>query len=174
MAGLRTCELVRSEPTDPVLNWEDILWTKDLIHVRHEGAKQTRSRDHKRYVPLEPEAAKILKPLADYRYRPRDNRGLPVKISRVSRADFLRVSAKGSCTAFGTSTFNCRARASIARMMEGKLLKLGTPLAHLRRRRRYCSSTAANCLMEPYEATLAKFSFANDQSFRGNILEAQR
>jgi len=27
-------------------------------------AKQTRSRDHKRYVPLEPEAAKILKPLA--------------------------------------------------------------------------------------------------------------
>jgi hypothetical protein len=29
-------------------------------------------------------------------------------------------------------------------------------------------------LMEPYEATLAKFSFANDQSFRGNILEAQR
>jgi site-specific recombinase XerD len=64
MAGLRTCELVRSEPTDPVLNWEDILWTKDLIHVRHEVAKQTRSRDHKRYVPLEPEAAKILKPLA--------------------------------------------------------------------------------------------------------------
>ena len=64
MAGLRTCELVRSEPTDPVLNWEDILWTKNLIHVRHEVAKQTRSRDHKRYVPLEPEAAKILKPLA--------------------------------------------------------------------------------------------------------------
>jgi hypothetical protein len=64
LAGLRTCELVRSEPTDPVLNWEDILWTKNLIHVRHEVAKQTRSRDHKRYVPLELEAAKILKPLA--------------------------------------------------------------------------------------------------------------
>jgi site-specific recombinase XerD len=63
MAGLRTCELVRSEPTDPVLNWEDILWAKDLIVVRHEVAKQTRSRDHKRYVPLEPEAAEILKPL---------------------------------------------------------------------------------------------------------------
>ena len=31
-----------------------------------------------------------------------------------------------------------------------------------------------NGLMEPYEATLAKISFANDQSFRGNILEAQR
>jgi hypothetical protein len=27
MAGLRTCELVRSEPTDPVLNWEDICET---------------------------------------------------------------------------------------------------------------------------------------------------
>jgi hypothetical protein len=64
MAGLRTCELVRSEPTDPVLNWGDILWTKNLIPVRHEVAKQTRSRDHKRYIPLEPVAAEILKPLA--------------------------------------------------------------------------------------------------------------
>ena len=64
MAGLRTCELVRSEPTDPVLNWGDILWTKNLILVRHEVAKQTRSRDHKRYIPLEPVAAEILKPLA--------------------------------------------------------------------------------------------------------------
>jgi hypothetical protein len=64
MAGLRTCELVRSEPGDPVLSWEDILWTKNLILVRHVVAKQTRSRDHKRYVPLERKAAKILKPLA--------------------------------------------------------------------------------------------------------------
>jgi hypothetical protein len=64
MAGLRTCELVRSEPADPVLNWEDILWAKNLIVVRHEVAKQTRCRDHKRYVPLEREAAEILKPLA--------------------------------------------------------------------------------------------------------------
>jgi hypothetical protein len=31
MAGMRTCELVRSNPGDPVLNWEDILWTKNLI-----------------------------------------------------------------------------------------------------------------------------------------------
>jgi len=30
MAGLRTCELVRSEPTDPVLNWEDIFGPKVL------------------------------------------------------------------------------------------------------------------------------------------------
>jgi hypothetical protein len=64
MAGMRTCELVRSNPGDPVLNWEDILWSKNLIVVRHEVAKQTRSRDHKRYVPLEPEAAAILRPLA--------------------------------------------------------------------------------------------------------------
>ena len=64
MAGMRTCELVRSNPGDPVLAWEDILWAKNLIVVRHEVAKQTRSRDHKRYVPLEPEAAEILRPLA--------------------------------------------------------------------------------------------------------------
>ena len=64
MAGLRTCELVRSEPGDPVLNWEDILWTKNLILVRHAVAKQTRSREHKRYVPLEQKAAEILRSLA--------------------------------------------------------------------------------------------------------------
>jgi hypothetical protein len=46
------------------LNWEDILWTKNLIVVRHEVAKQTRSRDQKRYIPLEPEAAAMLRPMA--------------------------------------------------------------------------------------------------------------
>jgi hypothetical protein len=64
MAGMRSCELVRSNPGDPILNWEDILWAKNLIVVRHEVAKQTRSRDHKRYIPLEPQAAEILRPLA--------------------------------------------------------------------------------------------------------------
>jgi hypothetical protein len=64
MAGMRTCELVRSNPGDPILNWEDVLWSKNLILVRHEVAKQTRSRDHKRYIPLEPDAAAILRPLA--------------------------------------------------------------------------------------------------------------
>jgi len=64
MAGMRTCELVRSNPSDPVLNWQDILWAKNLILIRHEVAKQTRSRDHKRYIPLEPRVAEILRPLA--------------------------------------------------------------------------------------------------------------
>jgi hypothetical protein len=37
LAGMRTCELVRSNPGDPILNWEDILWAKNLILVRHEA-----------------------------------------------------------------------------------------------------------------------------------------
>lgn len=49
---------------DPVLCWEDILWSKNLIFVRHEVAKQTRARDRRRYIPLEPAAGKILGPLA--------------------------------------------------------------------------------------------------------------
>ena len=48
LAGLRTCELIRSAPEDPVLVWEDILWTKKLIIVRDEVAKQTKARDRKR------------------------------------------------------------------------------------------------------------------------------
>jgi hypothetical protein len=42
LAGIRTCELIRSGPDDPVLAWEDILWTKKLIYVRHEVAKQSK------------------------------------------------------------------------------------------------------------------------------------
>jgi hypothetical protein len=64
MAGMRTCELVRSTPSDPVLNWEDISWTKNLIVVRQEVSQHTRSRDHMRCIPLEPQAAAILSPLA--------------------------------------------------------------------------------------------------------------
>jgi hypothetical protein len=64
LAGLRTCELIRSASDDPVLCWEDILWRKKLIFVRHEVAKQTRARDRRRYIPLEPAAARILEPLA--------------------------------------------------------------------------------------------------------------
>jgi hypothetical protein len=64
LAGLRTCELIRSAPEDPVLVWKDILWGKKLIIVRDEVAKQTKARDRKRYVPLEPPVIGILKPLA--------------------------------------------------------------------------------------------------------------
>jgi len=49
---------------EPVLQWADILWNKNLIFIRHEVAKETRARDRKRYIPLEPAAAEILKPLA--------------------------------------------------------------------------------------------------------------
>jgi len=64
LAGLRTCEMVRTAPDDPILLWEDILWNEKLIHIRNEVAKQTRARDRRRYVPLEPAVAEILRPLA--------------------------------------------------------------------------------------------------------------
>src|SRR6516162_4301575 len=64
LAGLRTCELIRSAPDDPVLAWRDILWAKKLIIVRDEVAKQTKARDRKRYVPLEPSVIDILEPFA--------------------------------------------------------------------------------------------------------------
>ncbi len=47
-----------------MLSWGEILWKEKLIYVRYEVAKQTRARDRKRYIPLEPAAAGILRPLA--------------------------------------------------------------------------------------------------------------
>jgi hypothetical protein len=64
LGGVRNCELIRYKRGEPVLQWADILWNKSLIFIRHEVAKETRARDRKRYIPLEPAAAEILKPLA--------------------------------------------------------------------------------------------------------------
>ena len=64
LGGVRNCELIRYKRGDPVLEWADILWSKNLIFIRHEVAKETRARDRKRYIPLEAAAAEILKPLA--------------------------------------------------------------------------------------------------------------
>ena len=40
------------------------IWSNPTKSVRHEVAKQTRSLDRKRYVPIEPTVAKNLQPLA--------------------------------------------------------------------------------------------------------------
>ena len=64
LQGLRTCEMIRKHADDPVIEWRDFLWRKKLIVVRDDVAKQTRARDKLRYVPLEPAAVKLLKPLA--------------------------------------------------------------------------------------------------------------
>jgi hypothetical protein len=62
LQGLRTCEMVREDGDDPVLEWTDFLWKKKLIVVRDEVAKQTRARDKLRYIPLEPTTTELLKP----------------------------------------------------------------------------------------------------------------
>jgi hypothetical protein len=64
LQGLRTCEMIRERAKDPVIEWRDFLWQKKLMVVRDEVAKQTRSRDRLRYVPLEPVTIQLLKPLA--------------------------------------------------------------------------------------------------------------
>jgi hypothetical protein len=64
LAGLRTTELIRYKPGEPVLEWSHILWKKKLIYVPHEVAKETRARDRRRYPPLEPAAAELLEPVA--------------------------------------------------------------------------------------------------------------
>lgn len=64
LAGIRNCEMIRWKLGEAVLEWKNIFWDKNLIFIPHEVAKETRARDRKRYIPLEPAAAEILKPLA--------------------------------------------------------------------------------------------------------------
>ena len=52
LAFFRTRELVRRLENEPVLEWRDILWDRELIHVRPEVAKHTRQASNERFVPL--------------------------------------------------------------------------------------------------------------------------
>jgi hypothetical protein len=64
MAGLRRREMVSSDPRDPVVEWTDVWWSRNLIEIRDEVAKQTGSVDHKRYPALEPAAKEWLSMVA--------------------------------------------------------------------------------------------------------------
>ena len=64
MAGLRRREIISSDPRDPVVEWTDVWWSRNLIEVRDEVAKQTGSADHKRWPALEPAAKEWLQMVA--------------------------------------------------------------------------------------------------------------
>jgi integrase len=60
LAGMRRCEIISSYKNDPVIQWEDIEWKKNHIHIRPEVAKQTDAQEKRRYIPIEPAAAEWL------------------------------------------------------------------------------------------------------------------
>jgi hypothetical protein len=39
LGGVRNCELIRYKRGEPVLQWADILWNKNLIFIRHGAAR---------------------------------------------------------------------------------------------------------------------------------------
>jgi integrase len=61
LCGMRRAEIISSYASDPVIEWRDINWDRNWIHVRHEVAKQTGAQDQSRYIPLEPAAAEWLR-----------------------------------------------------------------------------------------------------------------
>lgn len=80
-SGCRTEEVAPEFSDKGRLEWENLLWTdqfpeaeeedrptEDQIHVTPEAAKKTRKKDLRRYIPLLPNLANMLRPL-------RENRG---------------------------------------------------------------------------------------------------
>jgi integrase len=63
-AGMRSCELMKVYASDEVVQWDDIKWGKNHIHIRDEVAKQTRRDNDQRFIPLEPAVVAWLKPTA--------------------------------------------------------------------------------------------------------------
>jgi integrase len=63
-AWFRTSELVRLYSHEDVLNWEDIDWKRDRIHVRSTVGKATRRRSgNERFVPITRELRNWMSPL---------------------------------------------------------------------------------------------------------------
>jgi integrase len=84
---LRTSELVRLYRGEQVLQWEDIIWEENLVHVRPGVAKSTkRDSGDERFVPLN-EAAKSW---LSYLVKVRKVHGLPItgECIPISHGDF--------------------------------------------------------------------------------------
>ena len=118
LAGVRNCELIRYTPGEPVLEWGDILWNKNLIYIRQEVAKETRARDRKRYIPFETAAAEILRPLAG------TGRIMPISRttfngSRRRLAAAMRIKFPENClrNAYATFALTFRSLGDVAKAM---------------------------------------------------------
>jgi len=118
LRGVRTCELIRYKPNEPVLEWKDIFWNKNLIFVPHEIAKETRARDRKRYIPLEKAAAEILRPLAS------NGAIMPVSPSHFNRsrrklASAMRIKFPENClrNSYATYALTFRSLGDVAKAM---------------------------------------------------------
>jgi site-specific recombinase XerD len=118
LAGMRRCELVSHHAGDPVIEWSDILWKKNLIHVRDEVAKQTRAKDRQRWIPLEPVARALLEPFK--------SKGRIVPLSHTAfnrlaarRRDLMKLKLPENCLRNSYASYGQTFRASgdVARAM---------------------------------------------------------
>jgi hypothetical protein len=118
LQGLRTCEMVKERADYPVIEWRDLLWKKELLVVRDQVAKQTRSRDKLRYVPLEAASVKLLRAVAG------EGRVIPLgrRIFQSHRRDLckeMRVRWPENClrNSYATYALTFRSSGEVARAM---------------------------------------------------------
>lgn len=119
LAGMRRCELVAAYSGDPVIDWSDILWDENLIHVRDEVAKQTKGKDRQRYIPIEPAARAILEPL-------KKSKGAIIPINHSSfyklgkaRRDLMKLTLPDNClrNSYATYAQTFRPTSDVAKAM---------------------------------------------------------
>lgn len=65
LAGMRRREMLRDRANQQIVEWSDILWSKNLIKIRQGVAKHTRALDRRRDIPLEPAAKEWLEMVAE-------------------------------------------------------------------------------------------------------------
>jgi site-specific recombinase XerD len=119
LAGMRRCEMVSRHAGDPVIEWSDILWKKNLIHVRDEVAKQTRAKDRQRWIPLEPAARALLEPL-----KQKSGRVIPICHTAFNRAaarrrDLMKLKLPENClrNSYATYAQTFRSSGEVAKAM---------------------------------------------------------
>jgi site-specific recombinase XerD len=119
LAGMRRCEMVSRHAGDPVIEWSDILWDENLIHIRDEVAKQTRAKDRQRWIPLEPAARAILEPL-----KQKSGRIIPICHTAFNRAaarrrDLMKLKLPENClrNSYATYAQTFRSSGEVAKAM---------------------------------------------------------
>jgi integrase len=118
LAGIRCCEIVGTNESDPVLEWADIDFEAGLITIRDEVAKQTNSRNRKRYIPIEPALRALLEPITGKGPVFRLGRARFIELCR-RRRNLMRVKLPENClrNSFCSYGLTVKSSGDVARAM---------------------------------------------------------
>ncbi len=141
-SGCRTEEVAPEFSDKGRVRWEDLLWadrykdaeeadrpTEDQIHVTPEAAKRTRKKDLRRYIPLLPNLADMLRPLRGKRgaIYPVTSQGINKEFARIAKKAGVEWKRNALRHSYGTY------RAAVTKNMPAVAFEMGNTVEMVQR-----------------------------------------